>query len=375
MFKFRQDRIDTNRRLEIQAFYDGAHDLNPETGTSQIDAQFGKEAAELEGTSIKRQRAIEAQVEHFEKTVPECEREQDLLKERMGSEGPQLVVPALVGAAGVAALFAETIMLAPSLDAIGISNPTLQSVAAFGLSAFTATIFHLALDSLSGSRWSKIFQYIWRVLGIWGMFSMIAWGLMRGHQVAFAADISQNPLGQFLNGYPILAGIFYVFVTLGAPLSAAGALAYSSAHIRDGLRFHAAKRKLAQIAKQLPILKKALEAEGESLKQGLRAIGEKCKQWKQAYLLFHERGRKRGALKPPFWILLLKATVAAVATLIVIGFVAFAYPLLFLLPVVVFIAVFLYFRHERNHPTPAQFFAHEYVSYRNAGREPNAGGN
>ena len=233
------------------------------------------------------------------------------------------------------------------------------------LAAFTAAIFHLALETFTTSRWSRLLRIIWRVLGAWGVLSMVCWGVLRGYQVAFAADIAENPLGRFLQGHPILAVIFYVFVTLGAPLAAAGAVTYSAAHIRDAVRFRRAKQKVLYISRELPRLTKHLESERETLKQGLKQVDEKSREWKEAYLLFHERGHKRRALQPPFWTVLLKSVTLALLVLILVGFLALYYPLLLLLPVVVFIAAFLYFRHERSHPTPAQFFTHEHVNFWN----------
>ena len=167
----------------------------------------------------------------------------------------------------------------------------------------------------------------------------------------------------------ILAAIFYVFVTLGAPLAAAGAVTYAAGHIRDAVHFRRAKQKALYISKQLPRLSKALESEREALKQGLKQIEEKNREWKQAYLLFHERGNKRSALQSPFWTVLLKAAVGALLALILVGFFAFHYPPLFLFPLAVFIVAFVYFRHQWNHPTPAQFFAHEHVNFGNTARK------
>lgn len=374
MFKFNKDRFDANPRLEAQAFYDGAHHLTQDSGLAQLDAQFCKESSELQGASIKRQKTIEADIKHLEEMQPEYQRDYEVLRAKLGDESPQLVVPLLIALSGAGALIGEAIMLAPSLDAIGIANPVAQLAAALSLAAFTATIFHLAFETVLTNRWSFMFRIIWRVLGIWGLISMTAWGVMRGYQVAFAADISENPLGQFLRGHPLLASIFYVFVTLGAPLAAAGALTYSASHIREAVQYYKAKNKAMYVSRHLPILTKSLESERESLKHGLKAIDEKGKQWKGAYSLFHERGQKRGALKPPFWTVVLKASLFAILALIVVSFLVLAHPLFLLFPIAVFIAAFLYFRHERNHPTPSQFFSHENVNFWNGNDDFLTGG-
>ena len=48
-----------------------------------------------------------------------------------------------------------------------------------------------------------------------GAVCLIAWGLLRGYQLKFAAGLAGNPLGDFLTPHPALAAIFFIFVTLG----------------------------------------------------------------------------------------------------------------------------------------------------------------
>jgi hypothetical protein len=44
---------------------------------------------------------------------------------------------------------------------------------------------------------------------------------------------------------------------------------------------------------------------------GLKALDEERKQWKSVYSLHHDRGAKHGAKQEPYWIVIAKATFAA----------------------------------------------------------------
>ena len=58
---------------------------------------------------------------------------------------------------------------------------------------------------------------------------LMAWGLLRGYQLRFAAVLAGNPLGQFLPEHPALASTFYIFITLATPIIGAAALLYGVA--------------------------------------------------------------------------------------------------------------------------------------------------
>jgi len=59
-----------------------------------------------------------------------------------------------------------------------------------------------------------------------GIVSLTVWGLLRGYQLRFAAVLARNLLGQFLASHPVLASLFYIFITLTTPIISATALPF-----------------------------------------------------------------------------------------------------------------------------------------------------
>jgi hypothetical protein len=86
-----------------------------------------------------------------------------------------------------------------------------------------------------------------------------------------------------------------------------------------------------------------------------------------SYSLHHERGQKRLAKQVPFWVVLFKALAAALFTVILEWHLFFLYPAIVLLPIAVFLLIFLYFHHLREHPTASQYYDHEFVRFADPG--------
>src|ERR1039457_5548672 len=88
-----------------------------------------------------------------------------------------------------------------------------------------------------------------------------------------------------------------------------------------------------------------------------------------SYSLHHERGQKRLAKQVPFWVVLFKALAAALFTVILEWHLFFLYPAIVLLPIAVFLLIFLYFHHLREHPTASQYYDHEFVRFADPDRK------
>jgi hypothetical protein len=87
---------------------------------------------------------------------------------------------------------------------------------------------------------------------------------------------------------------------------------------------------------------KELEAQEKALQLGLKALDEERKQWKSVYSLHHQRGGKDGAKQEAYWIVIAKATFAALFALLAARwFIFFIGPLFLLFPIVVWWAAFL----------------------------------
>src|SRR5205823_14251042 len=88
------------------------------------------------------------------------------------------------------------------------------------------------------------------------------------------------------------------------------------------------------------------------------------KQWKSVYSLHHDRGTKHGAKQEPYWIVIAKATFAALFALLAAGwFIFFISPFFVLFPVVVWWAAFLYYRRQWRTPSLIEFFDLEHVQF------------
>ncbi|MHB1954397.1 MAG: hypothetical protein ACYCOU_11670, partial [Sulfobacillus sp.] len=253
------------RTIEHGGFFNGAHGISPENDTAEIDAAFERKIHEAKQKSLTKKKRLEAALDRLTAIAPEIERAWQSAQDSISPEHLRLVMPIVVLVLGLSALTTEVILLAPSLDLLDITDPDLQLVGAFGIVAMASVILHLAWETIDGHGESNLWRIVWRIFGGLGALALILWGTLRGYQVAFAADISENQLGRFLAGHPVLASIFYIFITLGAPLAAAGALSYGSRHLHEWFRYRKAKKQAAQLAQKLSEARRWNEAETEWL--------------------------------------------------------------------------------------------------------------
>ena len=349
--------------IEHRGFFDGAHNITPKKGIAEIDALFQRKAHEAEQRSATTRKPLEAKLERFAYRAPIVEETWQSVRQTIDANELMVIMPAGVMLFGVLALATDVVMLAPSLDLLDITDPDLQLVGAAGIAALGSVLLHLAWETIEGSASSKLWTTVWRILGGLASVALVLWGILRGYQVAFAAAISENPIATFISGHPVLASVFYVFITLGAPLAAAGAFTYGSRHLRDWYRHTAAKREAEKNAEEITTVKKKIEAEEDWLRHELGKIGQEREQWQHAYLRQHEHGMKNGARQTPFWLVQVKASLSAMLTLLVAWWTFALSPFSFLLPGAAYLAAFLYFRHQRIHPTPAEFFNLERVTF------------
>jgi hypothetical protein len=349
--------------VEYKGFFHGAHKVDPQNGLAEIDAVFEKKTHETKLKSITACKRLRGELENLDRHAPSIAEAWERTQRSVNSDEVMVVMPIVVMVMGITALATEIVMLAPSLDLLDITDPNLQLVGAAGLAALGSVLLHLAWETVEKPSSSKLWTVIWRIMGGLTCVALVLWGMLRGYQVAFAAQMNDNPLATFLSGHPVLASVFYCFITLGAPVVAAGALTYGSRHLRNWYQYRKAKRDFQENTRRITITKGQVEAEEDGLKHELGQIEHERREWRHAYLQQHERGMKNGAKQPPFWIVQVKATLSAMAALIVSWW-AFAFsPFSFLLPAALYLAAFLHFRHQRIHPTPAEFYNLERVTF------------
>ena len=338
------------------AFYQGAQGIPLKETVNEIEAQSQQAKVRLKEKSIQIQKPIEASAERCEHLRLRVDHAWTGVQDRLGSHAPSVFTAFVVVALGSAALVVDSILLGPGLDAINITDPTLQYVAAFGLACLSSLVFHLAHETFSDPRIGFETRIIWRVLGGFAAVSLLGWGMLRGFQVGFAADLNQNPLGRFLSEHPVLSSIFFCFITLAAPLVGAAAITYAAPRIVDSHAWKRAKAEHDSLYAKLIEARKKLESERESLDHRLQQLDARCQEWISAATQYHERGARHGARQVPHWLVILKATLWSVVGLVlgcVLG--QFLAALYFALPLGAWVMGFLYHRHRRFHPSYNQF--------------------
>jgi hypothetical protein len=357
-------RLNESRRVECDGFYDGAHGTPLETGIEEIDGKFEEKKANLQKDAVTRQKGLEAEIQHLEEVGPTVERKIKAVEEKNGDEALAIVLPVVVVILALFAIVSETLLLAPAMDILNITNEIAQLFTAFGLAAVAGLTFHFVWESFTSEEFPKIWKVTIRVVAGMLAFGLIVWGILRGYQVAFAASLNQNPLGDFLSGHPILSSIFFVFITLATPVIAATATHYGAHRIQNWWEWKTAKVKFEALSKCRAVAVKELEAQEKGLQLGMKALDEERKQWNSVYRLHHERGEKHGAKQEPYWIVIAKATFAMLFALLAASWFVFVIsPFFVLFPIVIWWTAFLYYRRQWRTPSRVEFFDLEHVQF------------
>lgn len=334
------------------AFYQGAHDAPLEETVKEIVATHDVERAKLQQESLRREKPLEAVVDRLTQQRPNVDAAWNALVQRLGPNTPPVVAAVIVGMLGLAALVVDALFLAPGLDAVGISDPALQFSAACGLAALSATLFHLAYETFGEHRHSVEIAIARRALAIVAIVSLLAWGVLRGYQAKFGADLTENPLGRFLGEHSMLGSIFFCFVTLAAPLVGAAAFHDAVPRIHDWLTWKRAKSAYEKLHDELSTTQKRLDEEHLILERRINQLDAQQGTWEAIAAQFYDRGRNHGARQDPHWVVLLKATGWSLGGLVlgsVLG--AFLAPLYFVLPIGAWTTAFLYYRRVRFSPS------------------------
>lgn len=351
------------REVEYRGFFQGAQGVSPENGKAEIEASFERRTNETKQQSLLRKKKLEGHCEFLTSQAATVIETWRSIQAAIRPEDLKVAMPIVVAILAAAAIATEVELLAPSLDLLDIADPTMQLIGAFGLAALASVVLHLAWDTTESNTQTTSWRVTWRVLGVMSAVALVLWGILRGYQVAFAADVNGNQLGTFLAGHTVLASVFYVFITLGAPVVAAGALSYASRHLRDWYRYRRAERHNNKVTRELSHTKKQIEAETEWLKHEITRLEHERREQVHAFLEEHERGQKNGARQSPAQLVHVKATLSLVLTLLFCWWMFALSPFSFLFPAAAYVAAFLYFRHQRIHPTPAEFYDLERVHF------------
>jgi hypothetical protein len=356
-------RKSKERRVECDGFFQGAHEVPVESGFEEIDAQFERKSAGLKGRSVEKEKRLEARIEHVDSGASELEQLWNAVRQRNGDRMPPVAMPVLIATIGILALCAESLLLAPAMDLLNVTERFEQLVTSFGLAGISALVYHFCWTSFTSERMWRIWKIACRALGLLLTVGLVCWGVLRGYQVAYAARLAENPLGEFLGKHPILSASFYVLISVGAPLVAAAAAHFAAEELHHWWEWATTKIRIEKLRKNRAVFKKQLEAIREQLRHGLQELSEERKQSRALYVQNYERGRSQGAVQEPFWTVTLRASIASLLYAILFGWAVLIYPPSALVIPLIWLVSFLYFRQQWHSPGPVQFFNLERVRF------------
>jgi hypothetical protein len=345
------------RQLEALAFYLGAHDIDPAPVQDEIEARFAQEASEEKQEPLRALHALEAKREQVRKAKPEAEALWLRIRKELGETPPSYFQPILMACCAIFALTLDTIFLAPTMDILNIADPVLQFLAAAGFAALCTICFELtALYYIAAKdSWPKRRAAI--AAGGVVFVCLAGWGLLRGYQLRFAAVLAGNPLGQFLTEHPVLAPVFYIFITLLTPIIGAAALLYGWPEVSRARTWRRVRERFETLRSAELQLAREVQAETENLDQFDKRKQAQCLEWRAIFAQFYERGKRNGACKETRWSVLRKSMLGGLCA----APLAFVLPLAWLpaLAAILGLGVFVYFNHRRHHPSHERYLAQE----------------
>jgi hypothetical protein len=345
------------RQLEALAFYLGAHDVDPAPVLNEIEARFAQETSEEKQEPLRKLHALEAKLSQARKEKPEAEALWLRIRKELGDTPPPYFQAIVMASSALFALVLDTLFLAPTMDILNIANPALQFLAAAGFAALCTAYFELVGILYIGAKgaWPRRAMAI--AVGAIGVLSLTVWGLLRGYQLRFAASLAQNPLGEFLAAHPILASIFYIFITLATPIIGATALLSGWQEVSRARTWRRVRSRFETLRTAEIQLARDVETEKEHLDQFDKRKQAACLEWRAIFAQFYERGRRNGAVRETRWSVLRKSALGGLCALPLAFLVPLAWlPALMSVPA---LGLFVYFNNRRHHPSHERYLAQE----------------
>jgi hypothetical protein len=351
-------------RLESRAFYLGAHKIDPEPVMQEIEAKMVQDSSEEREKLLRALRELEAKKEQVRRERPEAEATWTRVKKDLGDTPPPFFHAILMAVFAFSALVLDTLFLAPSMDILNVANPALQMLAAAGVAILCTAWFEFSgLLYLRAEK--KIAQRIIAVAaaGI-GACCLIAWGLLRGYQLRFAAGLAGNPLSDFLGEHPILASIFYIFVTLGTPIIGAMALLNAWNEASQALLWRTVRKRFEELrTTEVQVARKVQSAAEELDHFDLRKEAV-CREWKAVFNQFYARGLQNGARKETLASVVRKSAIGGALAAPLAFLMPFAFvPALIAISGAVGVGLFTFFNHRRHHPNHDRYLAQENTQF------------
>lgn len=347
-------------RLESRAFYLGAHDIDPEPVMQEIEAKMVQDSAEEREELLRTVRQFEAKKEQIRRERPEAEATWTRVKKDLGDTPPPFSHAILMVVFAFAALAIDTLFLSPSMDILNVTIPVLQTLAAAAVAMLCTAWFEFSavLYLRAGKNIAQ------RIIGITaagiGACCLIAWGLLRGDELKFAAALAGNPLGNFLGEHPLLASIFFIFVTLGTPIIGATALLNAWHEVSRAFLWRKVRKRFEELRLAEVEVARKVQSAAEELDHFDQSKDAVCREWKAVFNQFYARGRQNGARKETLASVVRKSAFGGALAAPLAFLAPFAFvPALLSLPVVVGVGLFTYFNHRRHHPNHDRYLAQE----------------
>jgi len=351
------------QQLDALAFYLGAHGIDPEPVKQEIGARFEQETSSEKEEPLRNLHALEAKLQQVRKERPEAETVWQRIRKELGDTPPPYLQAVMMATFATFALFLDAVFLAPTMDILNVANPALQYLAAAGFAALFTAWFEL-----SGLHYAEAKTIIHKraalVAAGMGAFALIIWGLLRGHQLRFAARLAGNPLGEFLGDHAILASVFFILVTLATPVVGAFALLYAWRGFSKARLWRSVRDRFDNLRNAELELQRQVQTEAEQLEQFDRRKEAECREWKEVFNHYYDRGQKNGARREPLWSVVWKSILGTIGGIVVAVFLPMAwFPTLILLPTIPGVGLFLFFNHRRLHPSHERYLARENTKF------------
>ncbi len=347
-------------RLESRAFYLGAHNIDPKPVMQEIEAKMVQDSSEERNKLLRALRVLEAKKEQVRRERPEAEATWARVKKDLGDTPPPFFHALIMVGFAALALSLDALFLAPSMDILNVAHPALQMLAAAGVAILCTAWFEFAgVLYLRGGK--NLAQRLIAVVaaGI-GACCLIAWGLLRGYQLKFAAGLAGNPLGDFLGQHPILASIFYIFVTLGTPIIGAMALLNAWNEASKALLWRNVRQRFEELRTAEVEIAGKVQSAAEDLDHFDQRKEAVCREWKAIFNQFYARGRQNGARRETLASVVRKSAVGGALAAPLAFLAPFAFvPALIAISSAVGIGLFTYFNHRRHHPNHDRYLAQE----------------
>jgi len=367
---FRSPTAKKPRSLEAFAFYHGAHGIDPAPVLDEIEAKFNREASDEKQKPLRKLHTLEAKLQQVRKERPEAEALWQRIRKDLGETRPPYFHALVMGVFAACALVLDTLFLAPTMDILNIADPTLQYLAAVGVAALSTSIFESAGRNYQNAR-TVVEKRIAIVVALFGVFALVVWGLLRGHEIRFAAGLAGNPLGGFLAEHPFLASVFFIFITLATPMVGATALIYGLQEFSHAKTWRHVRNRFETLRTAEVELAREVQTETEALAEFDKRKAQECREWKAIFAYFYERGKRTGARQETRASVLRKTAVGTLCSVPAALFVPLAwFPAQIGVAGLAGLGCFIYSNHRRIHPSQERYLKQEATRFAVVPDEP-----